>query len=42
MKRVIGIGEIICRYLQENGVSSEYVCRQIGNNISDELIASLK
>ena len=30
------IGEIICRYLQENGVSSEYVCRhqQIKSHIS--------
>ncbi len=36
------VGDIICKYLVDNGVSAEYVCRQIGNNISDDLVAELK
>lgn len=36
------VGDLICNFLVDNGVSSEYVCRQIGNNISDKLVADIK
>ena len=32
------IGDMICRFLEENGVSAAYVCR---HEISDELVKSL-
>ena len=46
------VGDIICNFLVDNGVSAEYVCRHeqnkshitlaFGNNISDEFVEKLK